>query len=204
MNAQHFATIARRHQLKDFGLPELALVGRSNCGKSTLLNTLLGQKKLARTSARPGRTQLIYLYRYQDQQQAVLLADLPGYGYTQTSARTTKHWPELLAAYLDRQQVRCLMCLLDIRRAFRDEEWALMHHLQQQQIAYFVVLTKADKLNKNQEKVALRQHETSLAAQGLYPQHIFKVSATKRLGIEPLREAILAYGLSTVSMIKSK
>lgn len=196
VNAQHFGTIGRRHQLKDFGLPELALVGRSNCGKSTLLNTLLGQKKLARTSARPGRTQLIHLYRYQVQQQAVLLADLPGYGYTKTSARTTKQWPALLAAYLDRPQVRCFMCLLDIRRTFRDEEWRLMHHLQRQQISYFVVLTKADKLNKNQEVTALQQHEASLVAQGLYPQKTFKVAATKRIGLEPLRTAILEQGLA--------
>ena len=119
MNVQHFGTIARRNQLKDFGYAEVALVGRSNCGKSTLLNALLAQKKLARTSAMPGRTQMIYLYLFRQQERAVLLADLPGYGYTKAAGSKTQHWQELMEAYCSRAQVSCFLCLLDIRRSFR-------------------------------------------------------------------------------------
>lgn len=186
----HFATVARLNQLKDFGYPEVAFVGRSNCGKSSLLNELFQRKNLARTSSTPGRTQMIHLYLYGD----VLFADLPGYGYTKTSKQVTKHWGTLLEAYCLRQQVCCFLCLLDVRRSFRTQELEFMRFLQGSQVSYVVVLTKVDKIAKSRLKGTIKEHTQHLADYQLVASGVHAVSSLKSTGVNELRQQILSYG----------
>ena len=193
MESTYFAAVHHPSYLKDFGYPEVAFIGRSNCGKSSLLNALLNKKKLARTSATPGRTQMIHFYLWNKK---ILFADLPGYGYTKSSRAISKRWPQLMEAYCDRSQVGCFLCLLDIRREFRPEELTFMTAMEQRGQRYVVVLTKADKLSKNQLKVATEQHKKALASHSLQPYGVHSLSATKKTCLEPLLSTIVKLTLA--------
>ena len=174
--------------LPNFGLPEVAFVGRSNVGKSSLINALVNRKDLARVSNTPGRTRQINLFRLRDQ---LLLADLPGYGFARVSKAETAAWNSLIAAYLHtRRNLRRVMLLLDARRGMMDSDRQVMGLLDDAAIAYQVVLTKAD-APKPEELTAVdravakhsAQHPAALA-------EIVATSAESKLGLPELRLAL--------------
>jgi len=152
------------------GLPtgvvrEVAFAGRSNAGKSSAINTLTGNSKLARTSRTPGRTQLINHFLLQP---GYYLVDLPGYGYAKVSKKQRSHWRRLLSGYLiDRSELSLLVILMDIRHPLTDNDWQLIEMQQHGQSELHVVLTKCDKLSKNKAARALQETQHELGEAGL-------------------------------------
>ena len=133
-------------------LPEIALAGRSNVGKSSLLNSLLERKKIAHVSKTPGRTQLINFFVVNDMLSVV---DLPGYGFAKVPEAVKRQWGPMIDSYLRiRKQLRGVLLLLDIRRKPSNDDRLLLKALQDFQIPTLVVLTKSDKLSKSKRKLA--------------------------------------------------
>lgn len=129
------------------GLPEIALIGRSNVGKSSLINTITGRKKLARTSSVPGKTRTINFYRMND---AFYLVDLPGYGYARAPRGEKKSWREFTEAYLKgRDNLAGVLIILDVRREADSREKELLKWLDSIELPGRIILTKSDKLSAN-------------------------------------------------------
>lgn len=137
-------------------VPEVAFAGRSNVGKSSLINSLVGQAGLARTSRTPGRTQLLNWFAVDPPTgDSIAFVDLPGYGYAKVSKKTRAEWQPLIEAYLgDRQVLRGVVLLVDARRGAESEEEDLAAWLAERQIDVIPVLTKIDKLPKSKRKPA--------------------------------------------------
>jgi GTP-binding protein len=150
-------------QLPTVGPPEIAIAGRSNVGKSTLLNRLAGRKSLARTSKTPGRTRGIIFYDLivrlppeQDDRTAMRLVDLPGYGYAQVSQAERKSWQALIEGYVEKRETLALfLVLVDARRGLQDEEAQLLEWLETLGTPRQLVFTKIDKLSAS-ERGALK------------------------------------------------
>ena len=141
--------------------PEVAFAGRSNVGKSSAINRLLGRRGLARTSATPGRTQQINFFRVDDR---LVFADLPGYGYARASHAARAAWRPLVESYLEGRAVLAgVVLLVDVRRGLEDEERALLAFLAGLRMPVLVVATKVDKLNRRECERAL----AVLAASGV-------------------------------------
>ena len=141
-------------------LPEVAFVGRSNVGKSSLINTLVGRKKLAKTSNTPGRTQLINFFTINEK---VLFVDLPGYGFAKVAQLVKKDWGDMIEAYLrERQSLALVVLILDIRRDPSEDDLSLRDWLENYRIPYLYILTKTDKLSNNQSIARKRRIESSL------------------------------------------
>jgi GTP-binding protein len=148
MDAQFVTSAARPEQFPAEALPEIAFLGRSNVGKSSLLNCLTGQKGLAFTSAKPGCTQLINFYRVDGQFHFV---DLPGYGYARVPKDVAGQWKQLIEQYLlHRKSLQMCFLILDARRGWMDKDLELKEWLEFHNRRYLVIATKTDKLkNKN-------------------------------------------------------
>jgi GTP-binding protein len=139
-------------------LPEVAVVGRSNVGKSSLLNALVGVKRLAFVSKTPGRTQVINFYRVGSE---LTLVDLPGYGFAKAPLAVRRKWQELVTRYLfEREGLTLALLLVDLRREPMESDREVRDLLEQAGIDYLVVATKADKLPRGRLKAALRRLET--------------------------------------------
>jgi GTP-binding protein len=127
-------------------LPEIAIAGKSNVGKSSLINTLVNRKNLAKTSSSPGRTQTINFFRVNEK---ISLVDLPGYGYAKVSLRIRETWKPMVESYLQtREGIRMVVLILDARRGASPEDLTLLDWLDYHQIPSLIVLTKADKLSQ--------------------------------------------------------
>ncbi len=145
-------------------LPELAFSGRSNVGKSSLINVLLNRKGFAKTSSTPGRTQSI---NFMEINSSVYFVDLPGYGYANVPLEIRKKWQPLIEGYLmNRSVLRMLTLLCDVRREPREEESLFVEWLKERHIPLMVVLTKIDKVTKNNQIRSLRIWEKRLGAEG--------------------------------------
>ena len=141
-------------------LPEIAVVGRSNVGKSSLINALVGQPGLARTSRTPGRTRLINWFAIDER---FHLVDLPGYGYADVSQATRDSWRPLIEGYLaDRESLAGVLLLIDIRRGAQAEELDFVPWLAERAMPVVVALTKADKLPKNKRMLEIRRARQAL------------------------------------------
>ena len=147
-------------QLPASSLPEVAFSGRSNVGKSSLINRLLGRKSLARTSATPGKTATVNFYRLD----SLRLVDLPGYGYAKVADSERRRWSELIEGYFDDDRdLRLVFQLLDIRHTPSKDDYQMLEYMVEREIPFIVVLTKADKLNKTERAKRLVAFEQELA-----------------------------------------
>lgn len=172
------------------GLPEIAFMGRSNVGKSSLINRLLGVRGLARTSKTPGRTRAIHFFRVSDR---LYFVDLPGYGYARVPIRVRREWRRLVESYLERPgRPHLAVQIVDARREPTDQDAELLDWLRARRVPRLVVLTKADKLSRNDRSRAL---DRSARRFGLAPEErSLAVSATSGDGIPALwREIDAAY-----------
>jgi GTP-binding protein len=168
-------------------LPELAVVGRSNVGKSSLINALVGQDGLARTSRTPGRTRLVNWFEI-GSQPPFFLVDLPGYGYAEVNQATRESWRPLIETYLEqRPSLAGVLLLVDIRRNAEDEELDFVPWLAQRETPLVVALTKADKLPKNKRALEAMRAKQLL---GLRREPAI-VSTLSGEGIEPLFRTLL-------------
>jgi len=141
-------------------MPEIAFVGRSNVGKSSLMNTIVGRKNLAKTSNTPGRTQLINFFTINEK---VSFVDLPGYGFAKVPRSVKKDWGDMMEAYLRERQSLCLVIfIMDIRRDPNADDLSLRDWLDHYRIPYLYVLTKSDKLSNNQAIARRRAIEKML------------------------------------------
>ncbi len=148
--AEFVVSSAGPEQFPPGGLPEIALLGRSNVGKSSLINTLVGQKGLAFTSNTPGRTQTINFYRIDG---AFYLVDLPGYGYARVSKERARGWHKLIEHYLaERKNLDLSFVILDVRRGWMEPDLELKRWLEHHDRRYLVIATKMDKLRKQSEQ----------------------------------------------------
>jgi GTP-binding protein len=178
---------AQWDQLPADGRPEIAFVGRSNVGKSSLLNALLGRKNLAYTSKTPGKTQQLNYFRIDDRFYAV---DLPGYGYAKAPASARAEWAQLQERYLaERAPLRGVVQLIDSRHSPMDSDVALIERLDQVGVPHLLALTKADKLSGNGRAQAERQAEDCLSDLGLERPVILTSAETNR-GVGALRRWI--------------
>ncbi len=146
-------------------LPEIAFLGRSNVGKSSLLNALVQRKKLARTSSTPGKTRLIHFFRVETGKSEVMLVDLPGYGWAKVSRGERNSWQRLVESYLEsRPALQVAMLLQDLRRDFSEDETLLLEWLAERHIPSVVALTKTDKLKPMRRKARVAAMKKELCA----------------------------------------
>ena len=168
--------------------PEVAFVGRSNVGKSSLLNALVGQRGLAKTSKTPGRTQQFNFFNLGDR---FMLVDMPGYGYASVGKKLEQMWTLLADDYFKtREQLKRLFVLVDSRHGLKDTDRMLMDWLNRSAIPYQIVLTKVDKAKKEE----LEQIKTEVAAElqknAAAVPHVVLTSAEAKQGIDELRGII--------------
>ncbi len=182
-------------RLPETTLPEVAFAGRSNVGKSSLVNALTGRRTLARTSHTPGRTRQLNFF---DLGGRLLLVDLPGYGYARASKTDIKHWSALARGYLrGRPELRRVCLLIDARHGAKDSDREIMAELDQAAVSYQAVLTKADKVKPGALAAVRGALEAELARHPAAHPHIPVTSARTGAGIAELRAALGALAEST-------
>ena len=174
--------------LPDMALPEIAFAGRSNVGKSSLVNALTGRKTLARTSQTPGRTQQINFFNLS---KALYLVDLPGCGYAKASKTSIKSWTHLVDTYLKgRASLARVFVLIDSRHGLKDKDREVMTMLDVNAVPYQVVLTKIDKTPGAELKKRLAETYVELRKHVAAHPEIIATSSDKAIGIEALRAHI--------------
>ncbi|WP_022664792.1 ribosome biogenesis GTP-binding protein YihA/YsxC [Desulfospira joergensenii] len=160
-NVEFIKSAVKPSQYPEHAFPEIAFAGRSNVGKSSLINTLIQRRDMVKTSSKPGCTQLINFFRVladsgRDSGEEICFVDLPGYGYAKVSKKIRDQWQPMVERYLShRENLYGLILLVDIRRDPGKEESDLVHWLESHSMPFLVVLTKADKLSKTQQKKRL-------------------------------------------------
>ena len=175
-------------QLPTDGRPEVAVVGRSNVGKSSLLNALLKRKKLAYTSKSPGKTQQFNFFEVDNR---FYLVDLPGYGYAKAPKSARKEWAQLQERYLDeRQPLRGVVQLIDSRHPPMDSDISLIERLRDIGVPHLIALTKADKLSGNGRAQAERQVDDCLTDLDIERPVVLTSAKTNR-GVGKLRHWIV-------------
>lgn len=180
------AGAAHPEQLPPESLPEVAFIGRSNVGKSSLVNALTGRKTLARTSHTPGRTQQLNFF---DLGGHLYIVDMPGYGFAKVSKKQRAAWDELIFGYLKkRATIRCVFVLIDSRHGLKDSDRNIMEMLDDAAVAYRIILTKADKAKNTEALQAdidaeLENHTAAF-------NETLLTSAHKQKGISDLRHII--------------
>jgi GTP-binding protein len=186
VNKAEFVTSAvKTSQYPPALLPEVAFAGRSNVGKSSLINSLVNRKRLVKTSATPGRTQLINFFSVNDR---LSLVDLPGYGYAKVPAAVKRHWGPMIEAYLKgRESLKAVVLIIDLRRIPGIEEQNFIDWLVLYRRAPILVLTKADKLSASARN---KQRRSIAAALDMDEANLILFSAKTRLGRESVWSAI--------------
>ena len=165
-------------------LPEYAFIGRSNVGKSSLINMLTNQKKLAKTSGRPGKTQLINHFIINKKW---YLVDLPGYGYARVSKKTKKTFQAFIKAYFkERKQLVCAFVLIDIRHKPQEIDLKFMQWLTENEIAFSIIFTKSDKLKLNDIQDKISSYKEIVKDIWEEMPNYFITSSTKYVGKESL------------------
>lgn len=181
MIAEFVVSSARPAQFPADRLPEIAFLGRSNVGKSSLFNALVGRKGLAFTSSTPGRTQTINFYRID---RACYFVDLPGYGYARAPREIVLEWKRLVKSYLlERETLALAILILDARRGWMDQDLELKRWLEYHERRYLVIATKMDKLNRSEEERGL----AAIRKEGVEP---LPFSASTGRGVRELWLAI--------------
>jgi GTP-binding protein len=175
-------------RLPDPLYPEIAFAGRSNVGKSSLINKLVNRKNLVKTSSKPGKTQSLNFFEVKER---MFLVDLPGYGFAQVGRAMRSGWEELISGYLlERETLACVVVIIDLRHELKAADREMLDWLQYNNIPALPVYTKADKLSRNQQN---KQAAALDAALNLAPADRLLFSAKTDLGCEELRSRLAAY-----------
>ena len=185
-NASFEKAFGTFEQLDKSDLPEICFSGRSNVGKSSLINKILNRKSIARVSSKPGKTVTINFYRVDN----IRLVDLPGYGYAKVPFSERTRWSDLMEGYFGSgRNIKRVFQLIDMRHPATDFDISMLEFLSHYEIPYTVVLTKADKLNKTEteERLKLIREELGILGKDI---EIIPFSAQKNYGVEQLREVI--------------
>lgn len=163
---------------------EVAFLGRSNAGKSSAINAIVQQKGLAKTSKTPGRTAALNIFKLDSERR---LVDVPGFGFAKVSNTTKDHWVDLINSYLEnRSCLRGVVLVMDVRHPFKPQDCQLLEWLQETDLNYHIILTKADKLSFSEQKRTL-----SLVAGKLSDKATFNLfSAKERMGLTEVRSIL--------------
>lgn len=159
MQAEFIKSAARLEDFLPSQHPEIAFFGRSNAGKSSILNALTNCKNLARTSREPGRTRLanFFVWNAAENRNPIMLVDLPGYGFAKNAAEIGDSWTRLVDSYLTRPKLECAVLVMDARRPWsNDEDWIVSKLAESSCRALLVLLTKADKINRTEGTKAVK------------------------------------------------
>lgn len=184
-NAQFEAAFGTFSQIPQSTLPEVAFAGRSNVGKSSLLNKLFNRKSLARVSSVPGKTITINFYKLGEYR----MVDLPGYGYAKVAHGEKRRWAEMMEGYFQSDRnLKLVVQLIDMRHAPSKDDMVMLDFLKQSGYPFIIVYTKSDKLNKTERTKRLAAFEEELADYS----DILKIpfSATKGEGVDEIKKAI--------------
>jgi len=166
---------------------EIAFCGRSNSGKSSVLNALARNKKLAKTSKTPGRTQAINIFSLDDQKMR-RIADLPGYGFAKVSKKTQKEWAGFINDYLNfRKSLRGLVIIMDIRHPFKESDLTLIDWCHKTNTALLILLNKSDKLSKGRVKEEVKKANSTIKEMNLIGEAI-AFSSKNSIGLEVLTD----------------
>ncbi len=158
-DVKYEASYGTSAQLPESDLPEIAFSGRSNVGKSSLINKLFGRKNLARVSSTPGKTTTVNFFRVED----VRFADLPGYGYAKRSAGEIRRWSDLMEGYFQSgRDIKLVVQLVDMRHAPSEDDVTMINFMRETDCPFVIVLTKCDKLNKSQRVKRRKELEEEL------------------------------------------
>lgn len=192
INTEFLLSVHTKEQLEKMRLPEVAFIGRSNSGKSSLINALCNQKALAISSKMPGRTQALNFFKLElksdDERLTCHFVDLPGYGFSKAGKAKEKFWQNLIEPYLhEHPSLRVVVLLVDIRRGLQDEELFFIE--QEFSWKLFVAFTKTDKLSKSEIAGAKREHAKGIPYEDI---QTFYTSASKKQGTEDLLQALLS------------
>ncbi|HLW27054.1 MAG TPA: ribosome biogenesis GTP-binding protein YihA/YsxC [Kiloniellales bacterium] len=187
----HFILAAvKADQVPESALPEVAFAGRSNVGKSSLVNALTGRRTLARSSGTPGRTQQLIFFNLG---QRLMLVDLPGYGYAKAPKQDVERWTRLTRSYLKgRPQLRRVLLLVDSRHGLKDVDRRIMRELDEAAVSYQVVLTKCDKIKQPALDRVQETVTKELVSHGAAHPEVLATSSEKGEGIERLRASLAA------------
>lgn len=178
-------SVANLNQLPDGDRVEVAFAGRSNVGKSSLINALFGQKKLAKTSSTPGRTQQLNYFNLDDK---LYLVDLPGYGFAKAPKDIVKNWQKLINSYLvGRATLRRVFLLIDSRHGIKKIDEEIMEMLDKAAVTYQIVLTKIDKISTKELEKVLTATDRIVREHTAAHVTILKTSSEKNLYLDELK-----------------
>ncbi len=170
----------------DSGLPEIVFSGKSNVGKSSLINALADNKRLARVSAEPGKTRMVLYFNVDER---FYLVDLPGYGYAKASRIIKEKYSSLVDRYFDSgRPISLILHLIDIRHGPGEQDHQMIEYMQSRQVPYYIVFNKADKLSTSAVRQKIEEYVSALTIDPSV--RVFCVSADKKLGTEALRSAL--------------
>ena len=174
------------NELKFYGIPEICFTGRSNVGKSSLINAITNRKSLASTSNKPGHTQKIFFYNIAKK---FMLVDLPGYGYARVSKNKIEKMSELVFLYLTkRTYLKIVYILIDSRHGFKESDISFLEFLDANKISFQIVFTKIDKINKKEKEVLIKGMQFHKLIRN---SHSFFTSSKTKLGIKDIKKQII-------------
>jgi len=185
MKAEFITSAADKEGFPKTDLPEIAFIGRSNVGKSSMINALLERKKLVKVGNTPGKTRLINFFNIEDK---YIFVDLPGYGYAKTSKAERKKWGRLIESYLKtRTQIKACVLIIDIRRIPSGDDFLMIDWLSDNEIPILLTATKTDKVSRNELEKQINKIAETLS---VTPNTVLPFSATRKDGMETVWENI--------------
>lgn len=190
-NAEFLFGVNDMAQLPNNHFPEIAFIGASNVGKSSLINALVG-KKIAITSATPGRTQQLNFFKILGYRDGFIIVDMPGYGYAKNSLDSIKYWQQLSIDYLyNRQNLKRVFLLIEAQKGLKDHDQELMEFFKSYNVNFQVVLTKIDKLNLSDQQLALEKINKDIKLNPWAIPKVITTSFKKNYGIFELQNEIV-------------